>query len=41
LIFAIEWFVVTGTIALGGFALWTLMVRRALYKEPESTRLSR
>lgn len=39
-IFAIEWLVVTGTIALGGFALWTLMVRRALYKETESTRFS-
>ncbi len=39
-VFAIEWLVVTGTLMIGGFVLWALMVRRALYREVAATRLS-
>ena len=38
-IFAIEWLVVSGTSILAGFLVWTLMVRRALYREVRITRL--
>jgi hypothetical protein len=38
-IFAIEWLVVSGTSVLAGFLVWTLMVRRALYREVRVTRL--
>ena len=37
-IFVIEWTAVTGTFSICGFVLWTLMVRRRLYKEIASTR---
>ena len=37
-IYMIEWFTVTGTCVLTGFVLWTLMVRRRLYREVEVTR---
>ena len=37
-IFLIEWSVVTATLAGGGFVLWTLMVRRRLYRQVQHTR---
>jgi hypothetical protein len=37
-IFVIEWLSVTSTFALSGFVIWTLMVRRSLYRETSSTR---
>jgi hypothetical protein len=39
-IFVIEWLSVTSTFALSGFLLWTLMVRRRLYRETKSTRFT-
>jgi len=38
-IYLVEWFVVTGTSMIAGFALWSLMVRRRLYREVAVTRL--
>ena len=38
-IYATEWFVVTATLFVCGFILWTLMVRRRLYGEVGVTRL--
>ena len=40
-IFVIEWFVVTGTSMVAGALLWSLMVRRRLYREVGETRLDR
>ncbi len=37
-IYIIEWFIVTGTFVFAGFVLWTLMVRRRLYREVSVTR---
>jgi uncharacterized membrane protein len=37
-VYVIEWLVVTGTTTLCGFLLWTLMVRRRLYREVVTTR---
>jgi uncharacterized membrane protein len=39
-IFLIEWSVVTATLSLAGFAIWTLMVRRRLYREVSYTRFA-
>jgi hypothetical protein len=38
-IFVIEWLVVSGASMVSGFVLWTLMVRRRVYREVETTRL--
>jgi hypothetical protein len=38
-IYLIEWLVVTGVFLLSGFGVWTLMIRRRLYREVETTRL--
>jgi hypothetical protein len=38
-IFAIEWLTVTGTSMVAGTLLWTLMVKRKLYKEVGETKL--
>ena len=38
-IFVIEWLTVTATGMICGFLLWTLMVRRRLYREVDATRL--
>jgi uncharacterized membrane protein len=38
-VFAIEWLSVTGASLVAGFIVWTLMVRRRLYKEIGVTRL--
>jgi hypothetical protein len=40
-VYAIEWGVTAGTSLLAGFVIWTLMVRRRLYREVEGTRLTR
>jgi uncharacterized membrane protein len=40
-IFVIEWTTVSGTFTMCGFILWTLMVRRRLYRAIETTRFSR
>ena len=40
-IYLIQWLVVTATFAIGGVILWSLMVRRRLYREIESTRFTR
>jgi hypothetical protein len=37
-VFVIEWFVVTGTAMACGFVLWSLMIRRRLYREIRTTR---
>ena len=38
-VYVIEWLVVTATLMVAGSVLWTLMMRRRLYKEIRSTRL--
>ena len=38
-IYLTQWVVVTGTALVCGFAIWTLMVRRQLYREVGTTRL--
>ena len=38
-IYVTEWIAVTGTSMLAGFLLWSLMVRRRLYREVTTTRL--
>jgi len=38
-IFAVEWLVVSGTSMAVGFVLWTLMVKRKLYREVATTKL--
>ncbi len=37
-IFIVEWTSVTATFFAGGFAVWTLMIRRRLYREAGTTR---
>ncbi len=39
-IYVSEWFVVTGTSMVCAFLLWTLMVKRRMYREVEVTRLA-
>jgi len=38
-IFLVEWLAVSGTSMFAGFMVWTLMVRRRLYREVTTTRL--
>jgi hypothetical protein len=38
-VFIIEWLAVSGVSLVAGFALWSIMVRRKLYREIETTRL--
>ncbi|MBU7004119.1 MAG: hypothetical protein HXS50_01035, partial [Theionarchaea archaeon] len=38
-VYITEWLAVTGTGLLSGFVIWTLMIRRGLYREIETTRL--
>ncbi len=40
-IFVIEWLVVTSTAIVCGFVLWSLMVKRGLYREVDLTRLAK
>ena len=37
-IYLIEWATISATFAIGGFVLWTLMIKRRLYREVEQTR---
>ena len=37
-VYIIEWFVVTGTMLVVGYATWTLMIERRLYREVSVTR---
>ncbi len=39
-IHSVEWMVITSTSAIVGVALWSIMVRRKLYREPGKTRLA-
>jgi len=39
-VYVIEWLGVTGTALFAGFVLWTIMVRRRLYREASATRLT-
>ncbi len=39
-VYTVEWLSISGTSLIAGFVIWTLMVRRRLYKETEVTRLS-
>ena len=38
-VYVSEWLIVTGTLLICGFMMWTLMVRRRLYRDVASTRL--
>jgi hypothetical protein len=38
-VYIIEWFASVSTLFVSGFVLWTLMVRRRLYREIDATRL--
>jgi hypothetical protein len=37
-VYTIEWMAVTSTMSLAGFALWSLMIRRARYRMVATTR---
>jgi hypothetical protein len=37
-VYVVEWLTITAASLLTGFAIWTLMIRRALYREVSSTR---
>jgi uncharacterized membrane protein len=39
-VYVIEWLAVTGTSLIAGFILWTVMIRRRLYREVRTTKLS-
>jgi hypothetical protein len=39
-VYLVQWFVVSGTAMLAGMVVWTLMVRRRLYREVTVTRFS-
>jgi hypothetical protein len=39
-VYVSEWLIVTATSLICGFVVWSLMVRRRLYREVASTRLS-
>jgi hypothetical protein len=39
-IYVVEWSVVTATLLITGFVLWTLMVRRRFFREVQSTRFA-
>jgi hypothetical protein len=38
-IYIAEWLAMTGTLMISGFVVWTLMIRRRLYREMGRTRL--
>ncbi len=40
-VYVIEWTLTTGVLIISGFLLWTLMVRRRLYREARTTRMLR
>ena len=40
-IYIVEWFALTGTSIFAGILVWTIMIKRQLYREVETTRLAR
>jgi hypothetical protein len=40
-IYVVEWLTTAGTLFFSGFILWTLMIRRRLYREVETSRMKR
>ena len=40
-IYFVEWLATVGTLFLSGFVLWTLMIRRRLYREVETSRMKK
>jgi hypothetical protein len=40
-VYIVEWLSVTGVSLISGFAVWSLMIRRKLYREVKATRLSK
>jgi len=40
-VYVVEWLSITGVSLISGFAVWSLMVRRRLYKEVKATRLTK
>ena len=40
-IYFVEWLATMGTLFISGFVLWTLMIRRKLYREIETSRIKR
>jgi hypothetical protein len=38
-VYVVEWLMTSSTLFVSGFVLWTLMVRRRLYRAVEATRL--
>ncbi|MBU7004203.1 MAG: hypothetical protein HXS50_01455 [Theionarchaea archaeon] len=40
-IYFVEWLATVGTLFISGFVLWTLMIRRKLYREIETSRIKR
>jgi hypothetical protein len=40
-IYFVEWLATVGTLFISGFFLWTLMVRRRLYREVETSKIGR
>ncbi len=40
-VYLVEWLVVSSVLCISGFALWTLMVRRQLYRQTTTTMLAR
>ncbi len=38
-VYAVEWLTVTATIMLSSFTLWTVMIRRKLYRQVGTTQL--
>jgi len=40
-IFVIQWLVVSGTLMICGYVLWSLMVKRRLYREVATTKLEK
>jgi hypothetical protein len=39
-VYVVEWLGVTGTAMLSGFVVWSLMIRRKLYREVQTTKLA-
>jgi hypothetical protein len=39
-VYVVEWLAVTGTSMITGFILWTIMVRRRLYRMVKTTRFA-
>ncbi len=40
-VYVIEWTVTSSALIISGFLVWTLMIRRRLYREARTTRMVR